>query len=1175
LDDGFVGFSNDSDFRIPAKEPEKDLSNPEDWATGEVVQRDNFKSADKGTAKVAVKLAAGAYRAVLETKDRFGKKVTAQHTLVVADPGADKFPVRLPVWANTRALVLQPGDEFSGLWGSGYDKARAFIEVEHRGKMVQRLWTDPARTQQGLTFKVMEEHRGGFTVHFTQMRENRLYSSSVHIDVPWTSKELSMKWEHLTSKLEPGAKETWTLTVEGAAKEKLDAELAAVLYDASLDAFSSHQWLQRFTCFYQDQGSEDVEYAGGDEMMDFEEVGGEWNQEWEEENEARRHWPWIRGNGMGNRGFQRTTRSGAVLGAVAGAVAGGVIGHNEVTRGLRFGSDNTSKNAIDALIAGGATKTGAVPMAAPVAAEADYSAGAPFASGRGDPFAAVGGSSKAKAEAAPVDLSKVSARRNLQETAFFFPHLKTEENGAVKITFTMPEAVTTWKFLGFAHDRELRSGSLEGETVTAKDLMVQPNPPRFLREGDAVEFTVKITNQSASPQEGTARLNFSDAATLASADTAVGNQKPEQPYSVPAKESRTLSWRITIPDGQGFLSWKAVAGNDKLTDGEEGWLPVLSRRIPVTESMPLPVRDAGTKEFTLKKLADSAGSETLRHQSLTVQMVSQPAWYAVMALPYLMEYPHECSEQTFNRLYANVLARHIAKSDPKIRRVFDIWKEVQPDAMKSPLEKNPELASLMIEETPWLREAKAESQRNLGVLFDDNRLDSETERLINSLGEMQMEDGAWPWFPGGPSSDFITLYIVSGFGRLHHLGVTVNLTPALKAMDRLDAWLAREYQEVMKRKTKDKDGDTFHSTHALYLYGRSFFLKERPVPSEQKEALDYFLDQARKHWTGVPRMSQAHAALGLLRFGDKKTPATILNSIKERSTSSEELGLYWADEPARWAWNQAPVETQALMIEAFRDIAKDEKSVDDCQVWLLKQKQTQAWPTTKATADAVYALLLGGTSKLSSDALVSVSLGGKEVKAEKAEAGTGFYEHRFAAGEINAAMGAIKLEKKDKGVAWGSVHWQYMEDMSKVTPHEGTPLKVTKALFTKVNTPAGPELRPVTGKVKVGDELVVRIEIRTDRDMEFIHLKDQRPSSVEPVNVLSEYKWQDGLGYYESTRDTASHFFIDSLAKGTYVFEYSARVQLRGKCQTGIAELQCMYAPEFNSHSASAVLEVE
>jgi hypothetical protein len=263
------------------------------------------------------------------------------------------------------------------------------------------------------------------------------------------------------------------------------------------------------------------------------------------------------------------------------------------------------------------------------------------------------------------------------------------------------------------------------------------------------------------------------------------------------------------------------------------------------------------------------------------------------------------------------------------------------------------------------------------------------------------------------------------------------------------------------------------------------------------------------------------------------------------------------------------------MIEAFRDIAKDEKSVDDCQVWLLKQKQTQAWPTTKATADAVYALLLGGTSKLSSDALVSVSLGGKEVKAEKAEAGTGFYEHRFAAGEINAAMGAIKLEKKDKGVAWGSVHWQYMEDMSKVTPHEGTPLKVTKALFTKVNTPAGPELRPVTGKVKVGDELVVRIEIRTDRDMEFIHLKDQRPSSVEPVNVLSEYKWQDGLGYYESTRDTASHFFIDSLAKGTYVFEYSARVQLRGKCQTGIAELQCMYAPEFNSHSASAVLEVE
>ena len=290
---------------------------------------------------------------------------------------------------------------------------------------------------------------------------------------------------------------------------------------------------------------------------------------------------------------------------------------------------------------------------------------------------------------------------------------------------------------------------------------------------------------------------------------------------------------------------------------------------------------------------------------------------------------------------------------------------------------------------------------------------------------------------------------------------------------------------------------------------------------------------------------------------------------------NEELGRYWVDGGENWRWDAAPVETQSLMIEAFRDIAQDTGTADECALWLLKQKQTRSWSTTKATADSIYALLPGGTAKLYSDSFASISLGGSEVKPEKVEAGTGFFERSFAASEVKPDMGAVKFVKSGAGPAWGSVHWQYLEHMDKVTPHEGTPLTVTKALYTKVNAAAGPELRPVAGKVKVGDELVVRLELRTDRDMEFVHLKDQRPSSVEPVSVLSEYKWQDGIGYYESTRDTASHFFFDALPKGTYVFAYSGRVQLRGTCQAGIAELQCMYAPEFNSHSAGAVLEVE
>ena len=263
------------------------------------------------------------------------------------------------------------------------------------------------------------------------------------------------------------------------------------------------------------------------------------------------------------------------------------------------------------------------------------------------------------------------------------------------------------------------------------------------------------------------------------------------------------------------------------------------------------------------------------------------------------------------------------------------------------------------------------------------------------------------------------------------------------------------------------------------------------------------------------------------------------------------------------------------MIEAFAEVAQDERSVEDMQVWLLKQKQTQSWKTTKATTDAIYALLLRGQNLLASDEFVSVTLGDQRIEPTDVEAGTGFYQKTFIREEIKPEMGRVVLDKPDDGVSWGSLHWQYLEDISAITPHHDTPFSLRKALFVKENSPAGPVLKPITSPLSMGDELVVRIELRADRDMEFIHLKDQRGSGTEPVNVLSGYRYQDGLGYYESTRDTASHFFISHLPKGTYVFEYSTRVQLKGRYQSGIAQVQSMYAPEFNSHSESVEIVVE
>ncbi len=705
--------------------------------------------------------------------------------------------------------------------------------------------------------------------------------------------------------------------------------------------------------------------------------------------------------------------------------------------------------------------------------------------------------------------------------------------------------------------------------------MVQPNPPRFLREGDIIEFTAKVSNLSTEAIAGQVRLQLFDARTLRPVDAELGNTNAEQKFELAAQESKTYAWRLTVPDGIGPLLYRVVAAGPRMSDGEEAHLPVLARRVLVRESLPLPIRNAGVKTFEFRKLLESGRSDTLRHQTLTVQMVSQPAWYAIMALPYLMEYPYECSEQVFNRLYANALARHIANSDPKIRRVFDQWKGTA--ALDSPLEKNADLKSVLLEETPWVREAvrESEARRQVGVLFDNDRLNRELPAALHKLAQMQHPDGAWPWFPGGPPNPYITLYITTGFGRLRHLGVKVDMEPALRAVVHLDHLAQRLYLEAQKRKPQENH---LSPLVAFYLYGRSFFLADRAIAPEHQEAVNYWLDQARKYWLPLGhRQSQAHLALGLHRFGDKETARAILKSIREHAKVEDELGMYWRDQEMSHAWFRAPIETQALMIEAFDEVLGDAEAVENCKVWLLKMKQTTDWKTTKATADAIYALLLRGDNLLQSDALVEVSVGDYKIVPQKVEAGTGFYEHRFVQSDIKPDYGRITLRKTDAGVSWGSIHWSYLEDLSKVTPQTDTPLKLEKKLFRRTYGKSGPVLTPVEpgAAVAVGDELVVRIILRTDRDMEYVHLKDYRGSGTEPVNVLSRYKWQDGLGYYESTRDTASHFFIEYLPKGVYVFEYALRVQHRGQYPMGYAQVQCMYAPEFQSHSETLTLRVE
>lgn len=1121
-------------FAAPRSRDAEDLSDPENWADGEVVAELPFTT-EKGVAKLTATPGTGIFRVIVEVPDLSARPATARALVRVVDPTADKLSVPVPSQLVAEGWRFEPGTTFTALWGSGYDSARAYVEFLRDREVIKSFWTDPDVTQQRLELPIEETMRGGIGLRTTFVRENRATLETRVIEVPWTNKELKIRWERFTSKLEPGAKETWTAVIEGPDAEATAAEMVATLYDASLDEFLPHGWMDKFPVFRREFNPPTGTFQNNLRNMDIRLNG--FRVDLEDPSVVRTQFP---PNFTGRRGW--------------GSRRGGSSGSGFRTSSSIIRSQAPTNFTMQAVITAPAQSAS---FAESVVVE----------------------ESDADSEPPPIDPSTVTARTNLEETAFFFPDLIAGDDGTIRMEFTTPEALTTWRFLGFAHDTELRAGLLEGTAVTSKDLMVQPNPPRFLREGDAVEFTVKITNKSDKPQSGTARLNFFDAETKDAVDTALGLTTPDQTFEVPANSSKTLSWPITVPDGSGFLTYRAVAATADLSDGEEGWLPVLSRRVLVTESLPLPIRGPATKEFQFEKLLTSGDSDSIESQSLVVQMTSNPAWYAVMALPYLMEFPYQCSEQIFSRFYANSLARHIAKSDPKIAAVFETWRGT--DALDSPLEKNEDIKGIALEETPWLRDAKSESEarRNVGLLFEEARMDREITRAYEQLSEAQYPDGTWPWFPGGRGDDFVTLHIVTGFGRLHHLGVPVQVDLAIRAIRRLDDWIVERYREL--RRDNDQYNDHVpRPIEALYLYARSFFLKHQPIPEASREAVDFFLGQARKFWLKTDnRMTQAHLALALQRFGDNETPAAIMASLKERAVVNDELGMFWKDSGPSWWWYRAPIETQALLIEAFDEITDDTDAVEDLRVWLLKQKQTQNWRTTKATADAVYGLLLRGTDLLASDQLVNVTVGELDITPPAdnpgVESGTGMYERRFTADEIQPEFGRVTVTKDDDGVAWGGIHWQYLADIAAITPHDETPLRLKKTIFRRENTPRGPVLKEIDGPLAPGDELIVRIELRTDRAMEYLHLKDARGSGTEPVNVLSGRRLQDGLSYYESTRDAASHFFIDRINPGTYVFEYPLRVQLRGTYQSGIAEVMCMYAPEFNAHSASTPLNVE
>lgn len=1111
------------------------------WTVAKTVLSGDFDTKD--SLAIAQKLTAGVYKLELVSKDKFGNEVTAQQYVVVTDFVKGVFPKSDFLFAKLNNNKLEPGQQLVLDLGASEKAVQALIIIEKDGKILSEV-TKKIDKKGKINFEITEAHRGGINMNVNYTIQNRNFSKAFHIEVPWSNKQLTIKYETFRDKTLPGSQEEYRIKISGLNQDKIAAEIVAAMYDASLDQFIGHDWRHSF---YPDSYAHiSVEVPG------FQLVTGSYYH-------------------YGNTGYVdvKSLILPSLIPLIDYYGYGGGRGDVIMMRSM---------------------KSAPAPEAAMMQDEGEGPSGAKSTSqGNVIDGVAVTNISEKELDKKP-EAIEVQPRKNLKETVFFFPELKTDADGNVILSFTINEALTKWRLMTFAHTKDFMTGYDERFVQTQKDLMVFPNAPRFVRDGDLLSFSAKVSNLSKANINGKASLQIWDAITMQDITSDLLKSGATLDFSMESGRSQGLSWDIAIPDTKySAITYRVTATAGDHSDAEENTIPVVTNRILVTESMPLWIKGNTTKMFTFNAFKNNA-SKTKKDFKYTFEYTSNPVWYAVQALPYIQQTNNVSTQALVDRMYANVLASKIANAHPKIKAVFDQWSSKDKQALVSNLSKNEELKSAILEETPWVRQAMSESEqkRNIAVLFDLNKLANERLVAILELSERQLSNGGFPWISGGRDNVYTTQNILENIGHLYHLGaldvddsaLSDIISKGLKYMDDEMVIRYEKLKENVKKYGGKMEDDHLDDLSVHYLYVKTFFKHVNPTPAS-KTAREYYYDQAKKYWLKRDLYTQAMIGLIMQRNEDNLVQ-NIVKSLRERSFSNDELGMYW-NEGNGFYWYQLPIERHSLLIELFTEAVDNKEESDKMKIWLLKNKQTNHWKTSKSTAAAIYALLLqgekGDISQWVTESVQPVIMVGNELlntSTTQSESGTGYVKKAWNAESINKEMSTIKVTNNNKSIAWGAAYYQYFEQLDQIKTFADTPLKLNKKLYKVVSTPKGDELTEITENtsLKPGDKLKIRIELRVDREMEFVHMKDMRASGFEPENVISEYKYQGQLGYYETTKDLATHFYFTYLPKGTFVFEYPVRVVHKGDFSGGITNIECMYAPEFSSHSEGARVKV-
>ena len=1064
-------------------------------------------------------LPSGNYRLKLSAKDTQGRECTASKNFLLFSLNDKRPPFVITDWFYQDGLEFDAASPATVYIGSSEKNVYLLYDVFAGNKRLESKRIELSDSVVSFRFPYKKEYGDGILVSMAFVKDGRLYSHNARIMKPAPEKKLQLKWTTFRDKLRPGQQEEWKLTVLYPDGSPAEAEMLATMYDASLDKiYSAHKLdfgvdfhyvvpLTYWNTSYMRNAYLYVDFP----LKRFRAVPLEYS-ELIIPSTGR-----MEAMVVGYGGSPRATLAGALK--IRGRSAANAVMNQEAVTDMVLQEEMVETSAQEK-----------VEM----------------------------GSSEELAETGDIQI-----RENFAETAFFYPQLRTNETGEVSISFVLPESLTRWKFMGLAHTRNVDYGKIEATATASKEFMLQPNMPRFVRVGDKANIAASLMNLSDKGVKGTVRMELFNPET----EKVFYSQK--QKFDVKGGETGHVNFTFEVSDKYAVMACRMVADGDTFSDGEQRYIPVLTDKQWVTETVPLNVNGEGVHTFSLENLFNKH-SKTASEQRLTVEFTAHPAWYAVQALPVVANPQNEDALSWATAYYAHSLAAYIVKENPRIKQVFDSWKAQggTKETFMSNLQKNQELKNILLAETPWLAEAtnEAEQKQRIATLFDLNTMNSGLAVSVEKLRELQNGDGAWSWYKGMQGSRYVTTQVMEMLVRLNaltHQDADSRMQPMIqKGFEYLGKQAAEEYKSMKEAEKKGAVGIRPSEQVLRYLY---ICALDGKAPVDEK-VNRYFIDKLSGEGKELTIYGKALGAIILQQSGKVAEARLFMQSLMEYSVVTDEMGRYFDTPKARYSWFSYKIPTEVAAMEAIQRITKDTKAIDEMKRWLLKQKQTQTWETPIATADAVYALMATGASDLlANTGGVEITLG-KEVIRTPADDAIGYIKKMMSGDVMNIKK--IRVDKEGAGMGWGAVYAQYLESMDQISG-QGNGLSVSRQLYK------GDEALNESAPLKVGDKITVRLTVKADRDMDFVQIKDDRAACMEPLQAVSGFRWSNGLGYYQATKDASTQFFIDQMRKGTYVIEYQVYVNRTGEYQAGIATVQSAYAPEFGGHTGGYRVMVE